>query len=197
MKPIYKIGNRKVVIIGAGFVGSSIAYELALRDIAREIVLIDINKEKCAGEAYDVRHGIPSMGIADLYVSNPVDILTQKVKEWMNLPDGMVFGSGCILDTSRFIRCVADYLNLSTGVINGYLVGEHGNNQVPVWSKLVVSGIPIKEYCQEIHIEWNDKVTSDIAEKTRAMGTEIMTAKGKTHYGITISVCFIADAIIN
>lgn len=50
MKLVYKIGNRKVVVIGAGYVGSSIAYALALRDIAREIVLIDIDKEKCAGE---------------------------------------------------------------------------------------------------------------------------------------------------
>lgn len=253
MKSIYKIGNRKVVIIGAGFVGSSIAYALALRDIAREIVLIDIDKKKCAGEACDIRHGIPSMGTADLYagdysdcadsdlivitagrnrrpgetrldmasentkimesvvdsikqyytrgciliVSNPVDILTQKVTEWMKLPDGMVFGSGCILDTSRFIRCVADYLELSTGVINGYLVGEHGDNQVPVWSKLVVSGIPIEEYCLEVQIPWNDEVKVRIAEKTRSMGTEIIKAKGKTHYGIATSVCFIADAIIN
>lgn len=253
MKPIYKIGNRKVIIIGAGFVGSSIAYALALRDIAREIVLIDIDKEKCAGESCDIRHGIPSMGTADLYagdysdcsdsdliiitagrnrkpgetrldmasentkimksvidsikkyytrgciliVSNPVDILTQKVIEWMELPDGMVFGTGCILDTSRFIRSVADYLKLSTGVINGYLVGEHGDNQVPVWSKVVVCGIPIEEYCQEVHLEWNDTIRSCIAEKTRVMGTDIIKAKGKTHYGIATSVCFIADAIIN
>lgn len=107
------------------------------------------------------------------------------------------FGSGCILDTSRLIRCVADYLNLSTGVINGYLVGEHGDNQVPVWSKLVVSGIPIEEYCQETGIEWNEDIRNQLAEKTRVMGTEIIKAKGKTHYGIATSVCFIADAIIN
>lgn len=253
MKSIKIIGNRKIAIVGAGFVGSSIAYALALRDIAREIVLIDIDKEKSAGEAYDIRHGIPSMGTADLYagdysdctdsdliiitagrnrkpgetrldmasentkivksvidsikeyytrgciliVSNPVDILTQKVTEWMNLPDGMVFGTGCILDTSRFIRSVADYLEISTGVINGYIVGEHGDNQVPVWSRLVVSGIPIEEYCQELGFEWNDVVKNRIAEKTRTMGTEIIKAKGKTHYGIATSVCFIADAIIN
>ena len=43
MKTKFKIGNRKVAIIGAGYVGSSIAYALALRDVAREIVLIDIN----------------------------------------------------------------------------------------------------------------------------------------------------------
>lgn len=73
MKLVYKIGNRKVVVIGAGYVGSSIAYALALRDIAREIVLIDIDKEKCAGEAYDIRHGIPSMGTADLYAGDYAD----------------------------------------------------------------------------------------------------------------------------
>lgn len=253
MKPAYKVGNRKVVIIGAGFVGSSIAYALALRDIAREIILIDINKEKCTGEAEDIRHGLPSMGTADLYsgdypdcadsdliiitagrnrrsgetrldlasenahivknvidsikkyytrgciliISNPVDILTQKVSEWMDLPNGMVFGSGCLLDTSRFVRTIADYLNLSTGVINGYLVGEHGDGQVPVWSHVTVGGIPIEEYCQELSIKWDNEIRKQIEKETRDMGTSIIKAKGKTHYGIATCVCYIADAIIN
>ena len=73
MRSSYIIGNRKVAIIGAGFVGSSIAYALALRDIAREIVLVDINKEKCNGEALDIRHGLPSMGTADLYAGEYSD----------------------------------------------------------------------------------------------------------------------------
>jgi Trk K+ transport system NAD-binding subunit len=45
-------GNRKVAIVGTGYVGSSIAYALALRDIAREIVLIDVNKEKVKRRTY-------------------------------------------------------------------------------------------------------------------------------------------------
>lgn len=253
MKPICKIGNRKVVIIGAGFVGSSIAYALALRDIAREIVLIDINVEKTNGEALDIRHGIPSMGTADLYVgdytdcrdcdliiitagrgrkagesrldmtrenlgtmksvimsikkyytrgvimiiSNPVDIMTYKAAEWMNLPNGMVFGTGCILDTSRFIRILADYIKLSTGVINGYVIGEHGDGQTPVWSKVTVGGIPLEEYCKATNIELNDDIKKMLAEKTKTMGADIIVAKGKTHYGIATCVCHLADAIIN
>ena len=63
----YNIGNRKVAIVGAGYVGASIAYALALRDVAREIVLIDINNKKTDGEAKDIRHGLPAMGTADLY----------------------------------------------------------------------------------------------------------------------------------
>lgn len=247
------LGNRKVAIIGAGYVGSSIAYALAIRDIAREIVLIDINKEKTDGEAKDIRHGLPSMGTADLYagdypdcsdcdliiitagrnrkpgesrldltndnvkimksvidsvkeyytrgiiliISNPVDILTYKVSKWMNLPDGMVFGSGCILDSSRFVRTISDYVGVSTGVINGYVVGEHGDGQVPVWSHVTVGGIAIAEYCENVGLEWNDKIKADIANKTKVMGAEIISSKGRTHYGIATCVCQIADAILN
>jgi L-lactate dehydrogenase len=249
----YCIGNRKVAIVGTGYVGSSIAYALALRDIAREIVLIDVNKEKAEGEAQDIRHGISSMGTSDLYagdysdcrdcdlivitagrnrrpgetrldmaeenvrimksvidslkeyytkgvillISNPVDILTQKVSEWMELPNGMVLGSGCILDTSRFIRQVADYLEISTGVVSGYVVGEHGDRQVPVWSRVAIGAIPIDEYCQTLDIPWNDQIKNEIAEKTKAMGAEIILAKGRTHYGIATCVCYLADAILN
>lgn len=253
MKRIYSIGNRKVAIIGAGFVGSSIAYALALRDIAREIVLIDINKEKTNGEALDIRHGIPSMGTADLYagdysdckdcdviiitagrgrkpgetrldmtrenliimksvitsikenytrgvimiISNPVDILTYKAAEWMGLPNGMVFGTGCALDTSRFIRILADYVGLSTGIINGYVVGEHGDGQIPVWSKVTVGGISLSDYCNEANIEIDDTIKNEISERTKKMGADIISTKGKTHYGIATCVCHLADAIIN
>lgn len=249
----YMLGNRKVAIIGAGFVGSSIAYALALRDVAREIVLIDINRKKAQGEAKDIRHGIPAMGTADLYdggysdcadcdliiitagrgrrqgesrldlmnenvriakqvvfsikkyytrgvimlISNPVDILTFKVTEWMELSDGTVFGTGCILDTSRFVRSVADYLEMSTGVIHGYVVGEHGDGQTPIWSRVTVGGIPVGEYCSEMKILWNDNVKQRIAGDTRKMGADIIAAKERTHYGIATCVCQLADAILN
>ena len=249
----YTLGNRKVAIIGAGYVGASIAYALALRDVAREIVMIDINQEKTDGEAKDIRHGLPGIGTADLYagdyndcedcdliiitagrgrrsgesrldlatenvrimrsvidsvkryytrgviliISNPVDIVTYKAAEWMDLPNGMVFGSGCILDSSRFVRTIADYVGLSTGVINGYVVGEHGDSQVPVWSHVTVGGIPIAEYCADAGLAWNEQIKSEIAHKTKIMGSEIISAKGRTHYGIATCVCQLADAIIN
>lgn len=249
----YTLGNRKVAIIGAGFVGASIAYAMALRDIAREIVIVNRTKEKVIGEVMDIRHGIPSMGTTDVYagdypdcadcdliiicagrnrkpgenrldltnenveimrsvisqiqpyytrgiiliISNPVDILTYKVAEWMGLPNGMVFGSGNILDSSRFVRTIADYVGLSTGVVNAYIVGEHGEGQVPIWSRATIGGIPIDEYCSDVGLKWDSDVKEELAEKTRIMGSQIIAAKGRTHYGIATCVCQLADAIIN
>ena len=115
----------------------------------------------------------------------------------MDLPNGMVFGSGCILDTSRFVRCIADYIGLSTGVVSGYLIGEHGDGQVPVWSRVTVGGIPIGEYCSEMSLPWDESVRASIAERTRGMGAEIIKAKGRTHYGIATCVCHLADAVLN
>ncbi len=249
----YEIGKRKVAIIGTGFVGASITYALTLRNIAREVVLIDINSEKAQGEALDIRHGIPYLGTTDVYagdysdcadcdliiitcgrnrqpgesrldlaventrsmkavtdeikrhytrgvilvITNPVDILTQKVSEWMELPNGMVFGSGCMLDTSRFIRSIADYVGLSTGVINGFVVGEHGDAQVPIWSRVTVGGLAIAEYCENALLPWDDSVRSTIAQNVKRMGAEIIRTKGKTHYGIATCVCNLANAILN
>ena len=62
----FEILKRKVAIIGAGFVGSSIAYALTIRRLAREIVLIDIDEKKSEGEALDIQHGIPDMGISSV-----------------------------------------------------------------------------------------------------------------------------------
>ena len=67
------MGNCKVAIVGAGYVGSSIAYALAIKAVAREIVMIDINHEKTDGEVKDIRHGLPSMETADLYAGEYSD----------------------------------------------------------------------------------------------------------------------------
>ena len=249
----YVIGNRKIAIIGAGYVGSSIAYALALQNVAREIVIINRTKDKLIGEVKDIRHGISGLGTADVYagdycdcadcdliiisagrnrkpgetrldlmrdnvlilqdiaekikqyytrgiilvISNPVDVLTQKMTEWMGLPEGRVFGSGNLLDSSRLVRTIADYLGISTGVINAYMVGEHGDAQVPIWSHATVAGIPISEYCDSLNICWDERIRGEIAEKTRQMGAEIIASKGRTHFGIATCVCYLADAIVN
>ena len=51
--------QRKAVIIGVGFVGSSTAFALMLKGVFQELILIDANAEKAQGEAMDISHGLP------------------------------------------------------------------------------------------------------------------------------------------
>jgi len=247
------IDNRKVAIVGAGYVGASIAYALTIRNLASRIVLIDIDHKKARGEALDIQHGIPYMGtssvragdysdcancdliiitagrsrrpgetrldmIADnigilkeatdeikryythgviMVVSNPVDILTYKVSEWMDLPNGKVFGTGCILDTSRLVRAIADYTDINIEAIKCNIVGEHGDTQFPLWSRLSIAGIPMDEYCGNVGLEWGDAQKDALYNTVRGMGAGIIEAKGRTHYGIATCVCSLADAVLN
>ncbi len=106
----YALNDRKVAIIGVGYVGSSIAYALTIRNLAIEIVLIDIDKYKAIGEALDIQHSIPYMGISTVYAGDYCDcadcdliIITagrnRKMSETrLNL----------INDNSRIIRNVVD-----------------------------------------------------------------------------------------
>ena len=245
--------NRKVAIIGAGNVGASIAYALTIRNLASEIVLIDKDEKRAEGEALDIQHGIPYMGVSSvrkgsfsdcencdlivitagrnrkvgenrldlisdniailedivgkmkpyynrgviLMVANPVDILTYKCAQMMGLPEGRVFGTGNILDTSRLTRVVADYIGLNTEVVKGNIVGEHGDNQIAIWSKFSIAGVPIEEYCTDVGLDWNEDIKKKMEVSVRGLGAEIIKDKGKTHYGIATCVCYIADAILN
>src|SRR5450756_792813 len=67
-------GKIKVAIIGAGFVGSSIAYTMALNQLASEIVLIDVNREKAYGEAMDISHGLCFIGQMAVYSGDFSDV---------------------------------------------------------------------------------------------------------------------------
>lgn len=132
-----------------------------------------------------------------LIVSNPVDILTFKCDEWMSLDNGRIMGTGCILDTSRLIRKIADYTKMNIEAIKCNIVGEHGDTQFPVWSRLAIAGVPMDEYCNDIGLEWSEKQRDNIYRNVKNMGTEIITAKGRTHFGIATCVCSLADAILN
>ena len=101
------------------------------------------------------------------------------------------------MDSSRFVSSIAEYVDLNTEVIKGSIVGEHGDSQIPVWSRLSIAGMPMEEYCSAVNLSWGDKEKETIAKRVRTMGATIIANKGKTHYGIATCVCLIADAVLN
>jgi L-lactate dehydrogenase len=81
-----------------------------------------------------------------LIASNPVDVLTYAAWKWSGLPPGRVIGSGTSLDTSRFRRRLAEQYGIASANVHAYVIGEHGDSQIPVLSSARVAGFPLAEF---------------------------------------------------
>ena len=71
MDPMWK--SRKVVIVGAGTVGSSFAFALAQKGLADEITLLDANHDLVAGQVLDLAHGLPFYPPVQIHVGEKQD----------------------------------------------------------------------------------------------------------------------------
>lgn len=127
-----------------------------------------------------------------IVVSNPADVMTTEVKEFSGLPAHRVIGSGTSLDTARFRYNISTELGVNVKDVQAYIVGEHGDSQVPVWSSAIVGGLPMTEYEEQTGILL-DKAA--IAEHTKVGGAEVIGLKGATFYGVAMSVSTIVEAI--
>ncbi len=75
-----------------------------------------------------------------IVASNPVDIMTDVVCRLSALPAGQVLGTGTILDTARFRTMLGEYLGVAPQSVHAYVLGEHGDSEVFVWSSIAVGG---------------------------------------------------------
>ncbi|SHI37448.1 L-lactate dehydrogenase [Pseudobutyrivibrio xylanivorans] len=68
-----KLNERKVAVVGCGFVGSASAFALMESGLFSEMVLIDVNKDKAEGEALDISHGLPFAKPMSIYAGDYKD----------------------------------------------------------------------------------------------------------------------------
>jgi L-lactate dehydrogenase len=128
--------------------------------------------------------------------SNPVDVLTYAAWKWSGLPANRVIGSGTTLDTSRFRRRLAERYGVATNNVHAYIIGEHGDSQVPLLSSARIAGIPLEGFCRELGLPYDENALRNIANDTRAAGLEIVGAKGATYYGIGAALLRIVSAVL-
>ncbi|MDD8018113.1 MAG: L-lactate dehydrogenase, partial [Bacteroidota bacterium] len=131
-----------------------------------------------------------------LVATNPVDILTTVTEQLANIRPGQVIGSGTTLDTARFRALVADHVGVDAHHVHGYVVGEHGDSEVVVWSSATVAGLPIQEFCAARNVPWSDKIKITIEENIRKAAYKIIQGKGATYYGIGAILAHITERII-
>ena len=81
-----------------------------------------------------------------LIATNPVDVLTYVAWKLSGLPPERVIGSGTILDTARFRYLLSQHFDVDARSVHGFIVGEHGDSEVPVWSLTNIAGMRLPEY---------------------------------------------------
>ncbi len=245
-------GARKVGVVGAGLVGSSFAYALMIRELATEMVLVDVNGEKAVGEMMDFNHGLSfskpmkiaagdyadlsgahvvvlAAGAAQkpgetrldllaknvrifqsivpevvrynpggiiLIATNPVDILTYISLKESKLPPGRVIGSGTILDTSRFRFLLSQYYDVDARSVHAYIIGEHGDSEIPIWSMANIGGVRLQEFAPPKNKRYNQDEMDKLFVSVRDAAYEIIKRKGATYYAIGLGLVSIVEAIL-
>lgn len=129
-----------------------------------------------------------------LIVSNPVDIMTYVTLKLSGFPASRVIGSGTVLDSARFRALLAEKMEIDPRSVHAYIIGEHGDSEVPVWSKVNIAGMPL--YPEQTNSPpFNDEL-QEIFEHVRNAAYEIIKLKGYTSYAIGLATTEIVKAIL-
>ncbi len=131
-----------------------------------------------------------------LIVSNPVDILTYVTLKLSGFPSHRVIGSGTVLDTARLKYVLGRHLQVDPRDVHAYIIGEHGDSELAVWSGAQVAGIHINHFCELRGHFQHQEAMERLAQEVRDSAYEIIERKGATYYGVAVAVKRIATAIV-
>ncbi|MBM7555561.1 L-lactate dehydrogenase [Halanaerobacter jeridensis] len=130
-----------------------------------------------------------------LVVTNPVDILTYVTLKLSGFPKNQVIGSGTVLDSSRFRSLISNHCEVAANNVHGYIIGEHGDSEVPVWSLTNIAGTPLDNYCPICDYNCEGELEG-IGEEVKNSAYEIIEKKGATFYAVSLAVARIVRSIL-
>jgi len=127
--------------------------------------------------------------------TNPVDLITQIVLRLSGLPPDRVVGSGTILDTARFRALLGEHLGIAPQSVHAYVLGEHGDSEVLVWSSARAGGVPLETFAQQSGRALTSEVKARIDDGVRRAAYRIIEGKRASYYGIGAGLARIVKAI--
>lgn len=130
-----------------------------------------------------------------LVAANPVDIMTQVATRLSRLPPSRVIGTGTILDTARFRSLVGEHLGVAPLSVHAYVLGEHGDSEVLVWSSADVGGIPVEDFASQVGVPIDEAARARIDDGVRRAAYRIIEGKGASYHGIGAGIAQIVEAI--
>jgi L-lactate dehydrogenase len=131
-----------------------------------------------------------------LVATNPVDVLTYAAWKLSRLPAARLMGSGTILDTARFRFLLSQHFGVDARSVHAYIIGEHGDSEVPVWSLANIAGMRLQDYCRAQGLPYQADEMEKIFISTRDAAYRIIERKGATYYAVAAGLMRITQAIL-
>lgn len=132
-----------------------------------------------------------------MMVTNPVDVVTYAAQKITGLPTNQIFGSGTVLDSSRLRFLIAQECGVAVQNVHAYVLGEHGDSEVPMWTSASIGGVPLLEWLGKNRAPlFTDKVRERIGHETVHAAYKIIEGKGATNYAVGLAVTRIIEAVL-
>ncbi len=131
-----------------------------------------------------------------LVVTNPVDILTYVTYKLSGFPKNRVIGSGTVLDSARFKYMIGEHMGIDPRNVHAYIIGEHGDTEVPTWSLASIAGVPMDTYCKDCRSCDSESFKETTYNNVKNAAYEIIDRKGATYYAVALAVRRIVEAIV-
>ena len=135
-----------------------------------------------------------------LVVTNPVDVMTHLAAHFaagFGVPHTRVIGSGTTLDSARFRALLGRHFDVDARHVHAYVIGEHGDSEVLVWSQATIAGLKLEEFAQAHGTPLSDAHRKQIDTNVRSAAYQIIAGKGATYYGIGSAVANIVDVLLH
>lgn len=131
-----------------------------------------------------------------LFVTNPVDLVTYASARSVDLPPGRIFGSGTVLDSSRFRYLIGRRAGVDVGNVHGIIVGEHGDSEIPLWSSVSIGGMPADQFRSGGRLVFEEATRNEIARDVVNAAYRIIEGKGATNLAIGLATARIVEAVL-
>ncbi|KAB0360974.1 hypothetical protein FD754_005130 [Muntiacus muntjak] len=131
-----------------------------------------------------------------IVVSNPMDILTYVTWKLSGLPKHRVIGSGCNLDSARFRYLMAEKLGIHPSSCHRWILGEHGDSSVAVWSGVNVAGVSLQELNPEMGTDNDSENWKEVRKMVVESAYEVIKLKGYTNWAIGLSVADLIESML-
>jgi L-lactate dehydrogenase len=131
-----------------------------------------------------------------LIVSNPVDIMTYVAMKLSGFPSSRVLGSGTVLDTARLKYLLGEHLGVDSRSVHAFIIGEHGDSELPVYSSANISGIDLNGFCNSVNGACEKNDLDNIYQEVKNSAYRIIEKKGATYYAIALATTRIVETIV-